>query len=190
MFTILLAASLLDLDAGATNDMVSASKATTNAVIEIVKSAPEVTTNAVKREARITSRSTVYNRKEGVTCFSGDVFVDDEQYQLHADKIFLFMDQSNQMRRIVALGNVSMTNDTKRAYGAKAVYSKKNGLVVLSSGDGKPAEVRDEAKGVDKAQIVRGKKIRFWIDSEQVEVLEAEISGPNDFQGKTLKDFK
>ena len=68
-----------------------------------------------------------------------------------------------------------MTNDAHRAYGAKATYSKKNGLVVLYSGDGITAEVRDESKA--QPQIVRGKRIRFWIDSEQVEVDEADLTG-------------
>ena len=79
------------------------------------------------------------------------------------------------VRRVVAIGNVAMTNDAHRAYGAKATYSKKNGLVVLYSGDGITAEVRDESKA--QPQIVRGKRIRFWIDSEQVEVDEADLTG-------------
>ena len=75
----------------------------------------------------------------------------------------------------MAIGNVAMTNDAHRAYGAKATYSKKNGLVILYSGDGITAEVRDESKA--QPQIVRGKRIRFWIDSEQVEVDEADLTG-------------
>lgn len=128
------------------------------------------------RPARITSKSTVYNRKEGVACFTGGVHVDDEQYQMHADKVYVFTEGTNDLKRIVALGNVALTNEMRRAYGAKATYSKPNGLVVLYSGDGIVAEVRDESK--EKPQSVKGAKIRFWIDAEQVEVLEADISGP------------
>ena len=79
------------------------------------------------------------------------------------------------VRRVVAIGHVAMTNEAHRAYGAKATYSKKNGLVILYSGDGITAEVRDESKA--QPQIVRGKRIRFWIDSEQVEVDEADLTG-------------
>ena len=155
------------------------------------------------RPARITSDSTVYNRKEGVVSFNGHVHVDDEQYQMHADRVFLFlekdsdatnkvhrakggtndvhrakgdMNEAGELKRIVALGNVAMTNEMRRAYGAKATYSKKNGLVILYSGDGITAEVRDESKS--QPQIVRGKRIRFWIGTEQVEVDEADITGP------------
>ena len=157
------------------------------------------------RPAKITSDTTVYNRKEGIASFEGHVHVDDEQYQMHADRVFLFFDVDknstngvhrakgtndvhkaakgmDDMRRaagdvcrVVAIGHVAMTNDAHRAYGAKATYSKKNGLVVLYSGDGITAEVRDESKA--QPQIVRGKRIRFWIDSEQVEVDEADLTG-------------
>lgn len=161
------------------------------------------------RLAKITSDMTVYNRKEGIASFEGHVHVDDEQYQMHADRVFLFFETEKEsgatnglsqaangtngvhkaakkdpndmrraagdVRRVVAIGNVAMTNDAHRAYGAKATYSKKNGLVVLYSGDGITAEVRDESKA--QPQIVRGKRIRFWIDSEQVEVDEADLTG-------------
>ena len=159
------------------------------------------------RPAKITSDTTVYNRKEGVASFEGHVHVDDERYQMHADRVFLFFEvdkdanstngvhrvkgtndvhtaekgkddmrrAAGDVRRVVAIGNVAMTNDAHRAYGAKATYSKKNGLVVLYSGDGITAEVRDESK--EQPQIVRGKRIRFWIDSEQVEVDEADLTG-------------
>ena len=169
------------------------------------------------RPAKITSDTTVYNRKEGIASFEGHVYVDDEQYQMHADRVFLFFEvdkdanstngvrrtkgtndvhraakgtndvhkatkgandlrrAAGDVRRVVAIGHVAMTNDAHRAYGAKATYSKKNGLVVLYSGDGIAAEVRDESKA--QPQIVRGKRIRFWIDSEQVEVDEADLTG-------------
>ena len=169
----------------------------------------DATVTNAERPAKITSDMTVYNRKEGIASFEGHVHVDDEQYQMHADRVFLFFETEKEsgatnglsqaangtngvhkaakkdpndmrraagdVRRVVAIGNVAMTNDAHRAYGAKATYSKKNGLVVLYSGDGITAEVRDESKA--QPQIVRGKRIRFWIDSEQVEVDEADLTG-------------
>lgn len=135
-----------------------------------------VATATVGGTARISSANTFYDRKEGYACFSGHVFVDDEKYQMHADRAFVFMSGSNDLHRIVALGNVAITNDTKRAYGAKASYYRDPGMIVLYAGDGAPAEVRDETpKG---PQTVRGKKIKFWTESEQVEVMESEVSAP------------
>jgi hypothetical protein len=92
------------------------------------------------------------------------------------------MDGSNDVRRIVAIGNIAMTNEARRAYGAKVSYYKEGGMVVLYSGDGITAEVRDESKEQD--QIVRGRKIKFWIDTEQVEVIDADISAPTGGMGK------
>jgi len=191
----------------------------TNAESQVEEPLPKKTKEKklTGRPAKITSDTTVYNRKEGIASFEGHVHVDDEQYQMHADRVFLFFDidkdsnstnavrrskgtndvhrvakgtndvhkaakgtgdmrrAAGDVRRIVAIGHVAMTNDAHRAYGAKATYSKKNGLVVLYSGDGITAEVRDESKA--QPQIVRGKRIRFWIDSEQVEVDEADLTG-------------
>ena len=191
----------------------------TNAELQAEKPLPKkpAEKKLTGRPAKITSDTTVYNRKEGIASFEGHVYVDDEQYQMHADRVFLFFDvdkdanstngvrrtkgtnnvrraakgtndvhraakgtndvhrAAGDIRRIVAIGHVAMTNDFHIAYGAKATYSKENGLVVLYSGDGITAEVRDESKA--QPQIVRGKRIRFWIDSEQVEVDEADLTG-------------
>ena len=198
---------------------VPADASVTNAESQVEEPLPKKTKEKklTGRPAKITSDTTVYNRKEGIASFEGHVHVDDEQYQMHADRVFLFFDidkdsnstnavrrskgtndvhrvakgtndvhkaakgtgdmrrAAGDVRRIVAIGHVAMTNDAHRAYGAKATYSKKNGLVVLYSGDGITAEVRDESKA--QPQIVRGKRIRFWIDSEQVEVDEADLTG-------------
>lgn len=128
------------------------------------------------RQARITSATTYYDHKEGIVFFDKDVHVDDEQYQLHADRAYVFTDGTNGLRRIVAIGNVAMTNATRRAYGVKVSYYKEGGMVVLYGGEGRMAEVRDESREEDA--VVRGRKIKFWIDSQQVEVMEADITAP------------
>ena len=158
------------------NEVSQVEPETTNEVSQVEEPLPKKEKKKLTgRPAKITSDTTIYNRKEGIASFEGHVYVDDEQYQMHADKVFLFLEGTNELRRVVAIGHVAMTNETRRAYGAKATYSKKNGLVVLHSGDGITAEVRDEAKGEEK--IVRGKRIRFWIGAEQVEVDEADLTG-------------
>ena len=126
---------------------------------------------------RISSDRTYYDRKEGFACFTGKVSVEDPEYQLHADRAFVYMGGTNDLKRIVALGNVAITNGTKRAYGAKATYQRENGVVILRAGEGGPAEVREVDSDGDR--VVRGKTIKFWTGSRQVEVLEAEISAPS-----------
>lgn len=137
------------------------------------------------RPARITSATTYYDRKEGVVFFDRNVHVDDEQYQLHADRAYVFISGTNDLRRIVAMGHVALTNDLRRAYGTKVSYYKEGGLVVLYGDAVRPAEVRDESKA--EPQVVKGSKIKFWIDSEQVEVIDADISAP---VSGSSRDFK
>ena len=145
----------------------------------LLAAASVVTTNTVPTNAttRITAGSTYYDRKEGFVLFKGNVAVIDPQYQLHADKAFVHTGATNDLRKIVALGHVAITNETKRAYGARASYFRESGLVVLHSGDGVAAEVRDETPNGD--QVVRGRKIKFWTGTRQVEVVEAEITAPS-----------
>lgn len=145
--------------------------------------ADNVTTGST---AKITADSTFYNRKEGFACFRGHVSVDDSRYQMHADSAFVFMDGTNAMKRLVAIGNVAITNDTKRAYGAKATYYRNPGFIVLVGSSNVVAEVRDESpKGT---QVLRGRKIKFLTESEQIEVIDAQISTPVNNVKDGLKD--
>jgi len=139
------------------------------------------------RPAKITSANTFYDRKEGVAMFDRTVHVDDESYQLWADKAYVFLSGTNDVKRIVAIGNVAITNEARRAYGTKASYYKDGGMVVLYGDRNRPAEVRDESKADD--QTVKGTKIKFWIDSEQVQVIDADIEAPTQGGGSDLKKY-
>ena len=142
-------------------------------MLPILLAAAGVASNAT---TRITSARVNYDRKEGFAYFSGGVTVEDPTYVLHADRAFVYTGETNDLKKIVALGKIAITNESRRAYGAKATYFRNSGAVVLSSGDGIVAEVRDV--GADGDQVLRGKKIKFWTGSRQVEVLEAEITAP------------
>ena len=129
----------------------------------------------------ITADRTDYDRKEGVVLFDRNVFVDDEQYQMHTDRLFLFLDGTNDLKRLVAIGNVAITNENRRAYCARATFNRKLGRIVMYSSDEITAELREEGK---KGSEVKGEKITFWIDSEQVEVENPIITMPGGFGGK------
>ena len=133
------------------------------------------------RDAIITADRTDYDRKEGVVLFDRNVYVDDEQYQMHTDRLFLFLDGTNDLKRLVAIGNVAITNENRRAYCARATFNKKLGRIVMYSSDEITAELREEGK---KGSEVKGEKITFWIDSEQVEVENPVITMPGGFGGK------
>lgn len=121
-----------------------------------------------KRSVKITSERTDYDRKDGVIMFDGDVFVDDAEYKMHADRIFVFLDGTNDLKRIVALGGVAITNDMRVGTCAKATYSKAASKIVMySGGTNEPARLVD---GGRRRSEVEGRKITFWVDTEQVEV--------------------
>ena len=169
----------------ATDD--TATAVSTNMAAAVATNGVDAATNsvaaAVKKEreskpAHISSKKVYYDRKEGYAVFTGKVFVDGEDYQLHTHKAYVFFEGTNELKRIVATGGVAITNDTKRAYGAKASYYRKTGMVVLYGDEKAPAEVRNESNGEEEDQVVKGSTIKFWIDSEQVEVVDARISAP------------
>lgn len=127
------------------------------------------------RDAVITAERTDYDRKEGVILFDRNVYVDDEQYQLHADRLFLFLDGTNDLKRLVALGNVAITNEEKNASCARAVYVKKSSKIVMYGEDGSPAQLYQGGK---KGSTVKGERITFWLNSEQVEIEKPVVTVP------------
>ena len=127
------------------------------------------------RDAIITAERTDYDRKEGVILFDRNVYVDDEQYQLHADRLFLFLDGTNDLKRLVALGNVAITNEEKNASCSRAVYVKKSSKIVMYGEAGEPARLY---QGGSKGSTVRGERITFWLNSEQVEIEKPVVTVP------------
>jgi lipopolysaccharide transport protein LptA len=139
------------------------------------------------RDAVITAERTDYDRKEGVILFDRNVYVDDEQYQLHADRLFLFLDGTNDLKRLVALGNVAITNEEKNASCSRAVYVKKLSKIVMYGSDAAPARLYQGGK---KASTVVGERITFWLNSEQVEIEKPVVTVPGgSFKGGDGKDF-
>ena len=120
------------------------------------------------RSVKITSERTDYDRKQGVIMFDKDVFVDDVEYQMHADQLYVFLDGTNDLKRIVAIGNVAITNDQRVGTCAKATYTKATSKIVMY-GDGAETLAKLSDTGKRKSEV-EGRKITFWIDSEQVEV--------------------
>lgn len=140
------------------------------------------------KEAVITAERTDYDRKEGVILFDRNVFVDDEQYQMHADRIFVFLEGTNDLKRIVALGNVAITNDDKTASCSRAVYVRSLGKIVMYGEEGRKAVLHEEGK---KGGAVNGDRITFWLNSEQVEIEGSAVTLPGGALkgGKSPKDM-
>ena len=137
------------------------------------------------REAVITAERTDYDRKEGVILFDRNVYVDDEQYQLHADRLFLFLDGTNDLKRLVAMGHVAITNEEKNASCSRAVYMKSSSKIVMYGADNEPASLYQGGK---RGSTVKGEKITFWLNSEQVEIEKPVVTVPGgSFKGGDAK---
>ena len=137
------------------------------------------------REAVITAERTDYDRKEGVILFDRNVYVDDEQYQLHADRLFLFLDGTNDLKRLVAIGHVAITNEEKNAACSRAVYTKSSSKIVMYGADNEPASLYQGGK---RGSTVKGERITFWLNSEQVEIEKPVVTVPGgSFKGGDAK---
>lgn len=126
------------------------------------------------RNVKVTSDRSTYLRKEGVLVFDGNVFVDDVEFKMHADEVTIFLDGTNELKRIVAIGNVSVTNELRSGFCAKATYNKPLNRVILYGDEPKGISAKLIDNGKRKSQV-EGRKITFWIDTEQVEVERSSI---------------
>lgn len=153
-------------------------------VVEQVKKTekPAKVSNGEKR-VKITSNRADADRKQGIILFDGNVFVDDTEYQMHSDRLYVFLEGTNELKRIVAVGNVAITNDNKMGYCAKATYSKEKSRIIMYGDGPVAAKLVDASK--KKSEVV-GSKITFWVDSDQVEVENSTVT--LDAGGAGMKD--
>jgi lipopolysaccharide transport protein LptA len=151
------------------------------------KKAPKKKKELTGREAVITADRTDYDRKEGIILFDRNVYVDDEQYQMHADRLFVFLDGTNDLKRLVAIGNVSITNDDKTASCTRATYHKASHRIVMYGNKDAKARLHE---GANKGSTVLGDRITFWLNSEQVEIEGPAVTLPGGaMKGKSPKDL-
>ena len=112
-----------------------------------------------------------FDRENELVLFDGGAKVDySAGYHLESDRIFVFFAGSNDVDRIVALGNVSVSNANRRGYCDNAVLRRWSREVEMLGGDGKLARLEEAGS----SEVV-GRRIRFWFDSEQVEIDGSEL---------------
>ena len=127
------------------------------------------------KSARITSQTADLDRSAGVVMFEGDVVVRySNDCTMCADRLYVFLAGTNELSRIVALGNVSITNDTRTGTCAMATFRRKKSEIEMF-GNGKDVLARLVERGEDSGAL-EGSRIRMWLDTEQVEVDNPRIS--------------
>ena len=120
-----------------------------------------------------------YDRDAGVVMLEGEVrlkHVDrGEVYNLGCDRAFVFLEGTNSLKRVVALGSVTLAGGTRNGSCDKAVYLKNGGRITMYGRENpcEPARLKDAG---GKAGELQGSKITFWTESEQVEVLDSKLS--------------
>ena len=116
-----------------------------------------------EREAVITANRIEFDNKEGVILFDENVLVDDAQFIMRSERLLVFMEGTNDVQQILAIGAVSITNENRAASCDKAVYTKKSGQIVMTG------NARLMRQG-DQGGEVTGNRITFWLDDERMEV--------------------
>ena len=123
------------------------------------------------RESVITAAKIEFDNKEGVILFDENVLVDDAQFQMRADRLLVFMEGTNDVQQLMAVGHVSITNENRSASCDKAVYTKKDGQIVMTG------NARLTQQG-GQAGEVTGNRITIWLDDERIEVLPGRVVLP------------
>lgn len=129
------------------------------------------------RGDRLASPCADYDHRNGVAMFEGGVKVRHDEkgkaYDIASDRAFAFIEGTNDLKRIVALGNVTVAGEGRSGSAARAVYLRRGGKVTLYGEEGRPARLDDS--GARKGSL-EGSRIVFWTDSEQVEVIDSKIA--------------
>ncbi len=116
----------------------------------------------------VTAARADYDRRAGVIMMDGAVRLDDQEYRLAADRAWVFLAGTNELKRIVAVGSVAVTNGLRRGYCDRASYERKSGMLTMySRGADQPARLVDEG---EKGGELFGERIAFRTGAEQVEV--------------------
>ena len=129
-----------------------------------------------KETTSLTSKRADYDRAEGVVMFEDGVFLDNPEYKFAAERLFAFLQGTNELKRVVAIGSVAVTNGSNCGACDRAVYNRAKGRVTMyAKTDGEPARLEELGKKGVKNRL-EGDKISFWMDSEQVEVENSSIT--------------
>ena len=125
--------------------------------------------------ARVTSRSADFDRLEGVVMFEGDVVGRSDDFTICAEKLYAFLVGTNELSRIVTVGDVSITNGARVGTCAMATYRRAKGEIEMF-GDGKANRLACLKETAASMRMLEGTRIRFWVESEQVEVENSRIT--------------
>ena len=137
------------------------------------------------RESVITAEKIEFDNKEGVILFDENVLVDDAQFVMRSERLLVFMQGTNDVQQIMAVGRVSITNQNRAASCDKAVYTKKDGQIVMS-GNARLMRQGDEGGEVTGNRITNSRMAAVLV-SPEFWWLEAACSSDVVIRGNVVK---
>lgn len=111
-------------------------------------------------ETVITSSRLEYDYKESVVLFEENVKVNDPQFTMSADRVLVFLEGTNDVRQVRALGNVVLTSDNRTARCNQAVYTKADGKIVMT-GEVMLQRAKDQ---------LWGKEAVIWVNDQRMQI--------------------
>lgn len=127
----------------------------------------------------ITSDQLEFDYKDMVVAFDGHVHVTDPQFTMTSERMLVFLEGTNEIKRIVAVADVDIVQPPDRhATCDKAVYERGSGQVVMT---GSPMLIR----GADR---VAGEVITVWLSDSRVVVKNGKMQiGSDTMKNRNLK---
>ena len=114
----------------------------------------------------VTSATMEADSKGKVVTFKGDV-VAEKDFLLCSDELKVYYGENEEIKELIAVGNVRVSKGDKRAMGDRAVYDKgKNAIVITGN-----------AVVEQCSDVVRGGKITVYTDSGNMTVEGSETQG-------------
>ena len=117
----------------------------------------------------ITSSRMEYDYAESTIVFEENVKVVDEEYTLTADRIIVFLEGTNEVRQIRAIGHVVIVNGDRTGRCPEAVYTKKSGEIVMSGPNDTAVQL------TNKEDKIWGRKITIWLNDQRMECIPSRI---------------
>lgn len=121
---------------------------------------------------RINSIRSDFDRESNMSYFEGEVIVNYfPDYRLDCDRLFVFF-KDRAFDRMIAEGHVAISNDVRYGFCDRATFSRNDGEIEMFGGKSVEKAVILETG----ANIIKGSRIKFWINADQVEIDGSDIT--------------
>ncbi len=106
----------------------------------------------------ITSDKLTYDAERQFIVFENNVVVRDPSLKMTADHMTVNLGEDQEVKSILAVGNVVLTQEDRQAWAQRASYDLDEGIIVL---EGEPRVMRGR-------DLLAGDRITFWRDDQRM----------------------